>query len=93
MTTHQPKKKTLKYYAISWTYSRGMTESWTQGGTYASCQPARFGSKAEREAWLLRGPEQYEQGYREAVTLARLPYGWSRKMFVANAARWARYGR
>ena len=76
------------YYAIRWHYSRG----WTTGdyhNTHACCQPARFGSKAEREAWLLRGPEQWEQGYREVVTLTRLPYGWSRRTFIEKATEWA----
>ena len=89
MTTHQPKKKSLKYYAIRWLYSRGMTTGdWHH--THACCQPMRFASQAKREAWLYDGPEQYEQGYREAVTLTSLPYGWGRRAFVEAAAERAR---
>ena len=80
----------LHYYAIRWIYSRGMSEG-NLDDTYACCQPVRFGSKAERETWLLRGPEWDEQGYREAVTLARLPYRWGRKKFVERAIEWAKY--
>ena len=90
MTTHQPKKKTLKYYAIRWFYSRGMTTG-DYPHTHACCQPARFGSKAERKAWLLRGPGPCETGHREAVTLASLPYGWGRRAFVTEASEWAKY--
>ena len=92
MTTHQPKKKTLTYYAIRWFYPRGTIASWDQDGTYACCQPVRFGSKTELEAWLLRGPEPYAPGHREAVSLASLPCGWGRAEFVAEAAAWARCG-
>jgi len=92
VTTHQPKKKTLTYYAIRWFYPRGTIASWDQDGTYACCQPVRFGSQAARDVWLRAGPAQCEIGYREAVTLTSLPYGWGRREFVSDAAAWARCG-
>ena len=92
--THAPEKVfgRLHYYAISWTYSSQVIASWGHGDAHECCQPVRFGSKTELEAWLCAGPGPCDPGHRETVSLASLPCGWGRAEFVAEAAAWARWG-
>lgn len=73
------------YYAVSWPYGRG----WTTGdpsNTRAACSPIAFASRQDRDEWCAAGScYTGESGYREAVTLRTLPYGWSRARFVSAA--------
>ena len=73
-----------KHYACSWPYGSGMTTG--DKTTYAAISPIAFPTKAERDAWVKAGPAyRTESGYREAIILRRLPYGWSRNAFLTMA--------
>jgi len=76
---------TKRYYAIYWLAERGLSK-----GMYADvkawCQPVVFLSKAERDDWVatpLMRSTVY--GYRESVSVRKLPFGWGVKSFIAVA--------
>ena len=73
------------YYAVSWHYGCGCTTG-EHGNVHAAVQPRAFATAAERNEWVEGGSSyRSEAGYREAVTLSTLPYGWSKAKFVQEA--------
>jgi hypothetical protein len=72
------------HYACAWPYGSGKTTG--DKTTYAAISPIAFATKAERDAWVKAGPAfRTDAGYREAIILRRLPYGWSRNAFLTMA--------